>query len=346
MELDNPNFNLLKKVFQLGGPSIIKKNRIGLVEAISKMDMKMIDLILEDERSYQNTSKIIFLEKLNDIFTEFKTEDTNLLTYDGKCCSNECSNTHKKGVLFKGNISEREFNLIIEESEIGTINDIYNCNEFCTTNKDVKREAEEIQLDIYFDEKVDFKPSLKYTYINNKCIEAINQLKNNQNRLINKEEIAHWLNSYKSIRQEFKLPPIFYKTHSKFYKIYAQIKEVHKYLKLEEIAAKALEDFKGIDSLYEKQLLNWLVNNEDLYDSISGVDRYNDREETITSGNVKLYSDYEFYFRLEMIQNCIDFERVFVSYYYEKLDKYDTDAKERIEKNLSLKYHLQKRSLL
>ena len=93
---------LIQQLLELGDVTIIKRGVTSLFKAISRMDSKALELILEDNISYQDTTKTFFLEKLEEIFKEFKTEDDQLIPYEGKCNSNEYSNKNKKGISFVG----------------------------------------------------------------------------------------------------------------------------------------------------------------------------------------------------------------------------------------------------
>ena len=98
---------LIQQLAELGDVTIVNRGVTNLVNAISELDSKALKLILEDNVSYQDTTKTIFIEKLNEVFQEFKKEDDKLIAYQGKCNSNECSNNNKKGISFIGNKSGR-----------------------------------------------------------------------------------------------------------------------------------------------------------------------------------------------------------------------------------------------
>jgi len=112
------------------------------------MNSKALKLILEDNVSYQDTTKTIFLEKLNEVFKEFKKEDNKLIAYQGKCNSNECSNKNKNGFSFVGNKSGRYINFIIEENENGTVKDLYTCSVFCTDENVIAQDTEIQYLEV------------------------------------------------------------------------------------------------------------------------------------------------------------------------------------------------------
>ena len=66
---------LMQQLSELGDVTIVKRGVTSLVNAISEMDIKALELILEDNVSYQDTTKSIFIEKLDEVFNKFKKKD-------------------------------------------------------------------------------------------------------------------------------------------------------------------------------------------------------------------------------------------------------------------------------
>ncbi len=155
---------LIKQLAQLGDVTIVKRGTSSLINAISEMDIKALELILEDDVSYQDTSKTIFLQKLKTLFQDFQKEDNKLIAYQGKCNYKECSNTNKNGFCFMGNKSGRYINFIVDENENGSIKDICTCHDFCPNEKVIDKNKEKMSYFIFFDERVDFVLSPDYIY--------------------------------------------------------------------------------------------------------------------------------------------------------------------------------------
>ena len=150
-------------------------------------------------------------------------------------------------------------NLIIEQEDNGRIKDIYNCSNFCTDYNVIEEYKREITLGVFIDEKVDFKPNLRYSKLNASCIRAVNELKQFASTEMPKEEIIAWIKKHEVLFDSFRLPPIYYKEHSFFYNCYRQIFDIYEYINLEEKATYAIEEFEGTDTADELQLLKWLV---------------------------------------------------------------------------------------
>lgn len=97
---------------------------------IQEMDIEMVDLILENDKLYQDMPKSDFIERLYGIVDILKyNKSDKLIGYEGFCDSNNCTNSCKNGYAFKANNSKHILNLIFE-AENGIIQDIYECYEF------------------------------------------------------------------------------------------------------------------------------------------------------------------------------------------------------------------------
>lgn len=347
---------LVQQLAELGDVTIVKRGTSSLINAISEMDCKAIELILEDNVSYQDTTKSIFLQKLKEVFTDFQKEDNKLIPYEGKCNSDECTNKNKKGIAFVGNKSGRYINFIIEENENGYLKDIYRCSDFCTNKRVIDENKRQLSFTVYKDENVSFKPSKAYTFLNNKSISAVNELKQLNNTEFSKEQIITWIKDYEDIYNSMTWVNMFYKDHSPFYKYYQHIQKIYEFIKIEEEASFALEEFSSVNLNEEIQLLKWLVKFEHLQYNLILLHPNIVSEESINSGIINLHQDFKIYFKTEILKNCIGLEELFDQYYYEKLNKYTTQSQEEQENQIpfdddyertsSLKYHLQIRGII
>jgi hypothetical protein len=101
---------------------------------LQRLDIEMIDSILEPDRTYQDFEKPIFIHNLGIALDEFlQAGDTYLNCYPGKCNAEIC-NYKCKGFRFIGVHSGNYFNLIIDIKD-GVVHDIYECNEFKCVQK-------------------------------------------------------------------------------------------------------------------------------------------------------------------------------------------------------------------
>jgi hypothetical protein len=347
---------LIKHLTQLGDVTFVKRGTSSLINAVSEMDSKALELILEDDVNYQDTTKTIFLQKLKDVFTDFKKEDNKLIPYEGKCNSDDCTNKNKKGIAFVGNKSGRYINFIIEENENGSVKDMYTCSDFCTNENAVDENKKQLSFTVYKDENVDFNPTPAYNFLNNKSISAINELKRFNDAEISKEQIITWVIQYEGFYNSMSWVNMFYKDQSPFYNCYQHVSKIYQFIIIEEEASIAVEEFKSVNLNEEIQLLEWLVKFEHLKDKLILLHPTIVSEESINSGTILLYKNFTINFKTEILKNCIDLEELFDKYYYEKLNKYNTLSKEDQEKEMpfdedyedtsSLKYHLEIRGII
>lgn len=98
-----------------------------IIHEFQEMDVALLGILLNEELSYQNQPKAVFLEHLETLFDTFKNEgDTKLLLNPGHCkgCNKGCA-----GYQFIGNHSKLFTTFIFEETE-HDYKDIYYCARF------------------------------------------------------------------------------------------------------------------------------------------------------------------------------------------------------------------------
>lgn len=330
-----------------------KTKKEWILEGFQKMNWNMLDVLLDENLTYQGAKKEVFLEKINDMFSEFKESgDTFLSTHQGFCSSDQCPNKGCRGYSFVGNTSNKYISFIFEELN-DDIKDIYHCSGFSTDDSSVKREIR-TSINIDFDERADFKPSLDFLIKSQKCSLAYEALMCFKNVVISKEVYLEWLDKFYPLYKSFENPPIFYSDFNKFYWLYSSITGLKEYLQFHCLAKEALKEFKIIDNTSERQLLKWLVKYEktgmDLilfaYDGINF--EHPNKTEYFKVRDLKIsISDFK---------HIAKFKFLFDRYYWEMLEKYSTASKEEgtiyynkeIEMSdftSSLTYHLEQRGI-
>jgi hypothetical protein len=79
------------------------------------MDIAKLRLQLKDDYTYDETTKEIFLNKIESVFEAQKNlGDTELIIYKGACAGKKCDNCGKKGYRFIGNHSRSYIDLLFE----------------------------------------------------------------------------------------------------------------------------------------------------------------------------------------------------------------------------------------
>ncbi|MBL0261019.1 MAG: hypothetical protein IPQ10_08120 [Saprospiraceae bacterium] len=199
-----------------------------IIESFQKMDLNMLDILLDENRTYQDATKEVFLEKLNIVFSKLKNNgDTLLSTYEGFCNSDACHNKSCKGYSFVGNKSKKHIDLIFEELD-NDVKDICHCNGFKTYETFVETENL-IMIDVKNDEKADFKPSINFLIISQKCKLAYEELIHYQNKIIDKEVYLTWLAKHHSLYDSIIRFSSYYSEIDKFYWLYNRMEEMKEF---------------------------------------------------------------------------------------------------------------------
>ncbi|WP_026750669.1 hypothetical protein [Sediminibacterium sp. C3] len=109
----------------------LKTQQEGLVYYIRHLDIEMIDSLLDNDKTYQDFPKYLFVQKFGHALDRFiKAGDTHLNVYTGTCNSDLCSKGCG-GNRFIGNTSGLYMDLIIKVKQ-GTVLDVYECHQFST----------------------------------------------------------------------------------------------------------------------------------------------------------------------------------------------------------------------
>jgi len=346
---------LMQHLLQMGDVDIFNRKKETIVKAITEMDLVSLKLILDENLTYQDANKDVFLNKLKEIFDEFKKRKDILQSHSGKCGSKECSNYKKNGMLFCGKNSGKHFNLIIEEDENETVKDLYYCNAFkCNFEDKSNNTGKSLDIIVYEDEKANFKPSSHYNYVNTTSLKAISDLFNFKNKTISKNEIMDWLQEYSDFYGSMSIFNFRYKNEHKFYDFYYRAKVLNEYLILEEDCAKAMRLYDTLLEDNEMNLIKWLAEHEHLKDAM--ILFYPEYADEKTGELKKVIFNEELNISIDIVylKNCIRFQETIDTHYYVMFDKFKVEIEEKenftpfdedIEKHISLKYHLEQRNV-
>jgi hypothetical protein len=95
-----------------------------------KLDIEMINELLDGDRTYSDLEKPLFIHKLGNAFDQFLAAgDEHLFLYPGKCSSGLCDSCGCPGYAFVGNKSGLFMELVFKEEQ-GRVTDIYDCSDF------------------------------------------------------------------------------------------------------------------------------------------------------------------------------------------------------------------------
>ncbi|MEM8522293.1 hypothetical protein [Flavobacterium sp. PL12] len=152
--MDQVKIKLLKQLSSIGDVTFFTENKKYIITTqektplntqantvlhfFEKLDISMINSILDVSFTYQHFTKGDFIGKLDDAFNELlDAGDTYLTRHSGSCNSQSC-NFNCKGYSFIGNNSNNYFDLIFDIKE-GIVHDIYECSNFKCDEKNLKK---------------------------------------------------------------------------------------------------------------------------------------------------------------------------------------------------------------
>lgn len=234
-----------------------------IVEAFKSLDFDALQNILDDNRSYMDVSKDLFLSTLKQKINEYENLKSYESVVEGICthCNKGC-----KAYKFKAE-NLPSLPLYFEEKD-GKVIDIYLCNSLKEDNPD------EHDWDIYFsfyeEEKVDFNPSIEHLIILQRIEKAVQEFNNLEDLgLVPIEEVVHWYNKCKLLAKELELNNPFvrikYKAFEHINSLYGKVSNVVNNFRKNDLAKNALDKYHKINTENEKNLVKWLLENENNY---------------------------------------------------------------------------------
>ncbi|PZX60093.1 hypothetical protein [Hydrotalea sandarakina] len=332
---------------------MLEQKKQMLIESFEKMNVSMLSVLLDDDKTYQDVPKELFVQKLEAVFETFQQNgDTCLTAHAGTCYSDSCPNAGCRGYAFVGNATNNHISLIFKDSA-QEIEDIFHCGEFKTDDPFV-RTNQKIRLEVWADEMAAFEPSVDFLILLQQAEKAYETLIQYRDDIIDKSIYLPWISKYASLYEMVKLQ-IMYSGFHRFNQLYGSISSLNEFLPYSVEAQQALEAYAEIDVQNEQQLLHWLTTYEPLGDHFIGflydeIDlEHPEAKAYFTTGGLKISTADFKYIAL--------FKFYFDDYYWYKLDEYNTFTNEQLRNaynpddeisqyRSSLTYHLRKRNKL
>lgn len=326
-----------------------------LLKSFSEMNIDMLELLLDDSKTYNDASKETILIKLRELFDEFKEEkDTMLIPFAGKCDSEDCPNKGCKGYTFIGNHSKKHTDFIIEETETDW-KDFYHCATFKANDPSVEM-GDDISFCIRRDEEADFKPSIDYLIKAQDCEKAMGEILKDELNCLDKEDYVYWLEKHEELFNSLSYPYTIYSRVELFWDIYYELKSLSSVLKFMNEAGEAVNAYSLFSKENEDLLLRWLVNYEELGQELYIITDTFDDDEEMKTGFVSLTRHYNLKIKVNDYSNGIALGKIFHEHYWKMVEKYQTktledntainpNSEEWKEYN-SLRYHLKKREMI
>ena len=320
------------------------------------MDISNLQRCLKDEYSYQDTTKEIFLNKVESIFKAYKnSNDIELIVYEGKCAGRMCDNCGKKGYRFVGNKSKNYFDLLFE-TEGDDIKDIYHCEQFKIFER-IEDLGTRATIEIDLDDQVTFDKTPEYWSKVYAADDAWKEIITTPPRLIDFNDLCYWVDKHSitdSLIGSFDMFEGIMKW-SAFSSLYADLKEVRSYI-TNHIEELELANHQANQIQTEQDLIDWLVKYEDIHGEASTIIKYCFVK---INGNFRLYIKNPILFNDPVFDATLCFMKYFQDHFDDVFQKYSTytDVENSILYNtagrradgvaiFSLKYHLANRKAL
>lgn len=333
----------------------MKKSKIELItESFEKMDVGMLDILLSNDYTYEDTTKEIFLEKINNIFETFKEKgDIKLESHRGYCKSKNCTNAGCTGYSFIGSHSRNFLDMIFLQ-DADDVKDMFQCNEFRIYKKSIKK-GEYINLDIKNDEKANFEPSIDFLIQRQNCQLALEEIHAQSNTILDIDTILEWMEKHHNLFNSLTIFDNNYTFLSEFYSTYASLQDLNDFLKLDYISKKAFKEFQQIDVNIEMEVLKWLIKYQakglalTLFLYKEAFDPFQKQSEYLMVDNLKIATT--------IIEDIAKFKFQFDKYYWPMLQKYNTFSEKESNQYVKedskmvdyisdLTFHIKKRGIL
>lgn len=241
-----------------------------VLQGFSQMDLELLYDLLEEECTYSDFPKGVFLQQLGVVFEEFKLRDPNLQLqiYRGGCCSRICAHRlGNDGFRFfglEGDHLDLRFILQNEENGDVSIHDIYACSRLIS-NEVGPKIGKALLLWFYEDDKYDIALSPNLLVSRTLAVNAEeNWHQNLQTKTVTLSEIKNWVMIHESIYLEitaFEGAFVGRWKWDEFLKVYDDLKI---FLSFCDEFTPEIEVFRAHQKvpIQESNLLNWILNLE------------------------------------------------------------------------------------
>ena len=294
-----------------------------VLQQIADMNIDRLDIILSDDRTYNEANKEVFLQKLEEVFKQFKEAgNSKLIACSGVCGNEDCTNQGCKGYSFVGDVSNDCLGLIIEE-ENGVVTDIFHCL-FMMPDNGSWELLKQKYYTVYTDEKAQFTPDVDYSIMMQRCEEALIDLKESYNNRLSIEDSLYWSEKYAELKEDTFSYLGYGGCINKFRNTHFEIERITNYIDKENEAAESFVDFNRIDQNNETELLTWLAKYETFGLEVEGFCYNNAFEypENIKNGFIPLVENSEISVLVNDYKGLLNFVTAFKKHYWYYLDLY------------------------
>ena len=278
-----------------------------IVKYITEMNVDVLSLILENNKSFMNLFTDDFLFKLQEIFSGFKKQNITEFSKVLYGISEEDSETRGiEGCKFITS-DKKSLTLLFEEYDNEVI-EIYNCDKFRTYQDD--EDTESFHISIFLDERTDFIPTFEYIILTNKIEDLCIQYGKFRNKITPIENANIWYESAKHIYDSINL---FKYIRYKFYYDYSCLVVANMFINFvvenKSVSSLALKEYNKIDIKNKVEVTNWLLK----YKYVRSI-----RTEYFEKFNKGSYNSFVRYkeddsiiFDCSNFESCFEFDKIY-----------------------------------
>lgn len=319
-----------------------------ILESFCNMNTSMLEVLLDDAKTYQDTSKELFIERVNEAFEFLKKEgNTKLNIFKGHCNSADCPNKDCNGYSFVGNEAPYHLDLIFTESQ-NDIEDIYHCNEFFC--EDVNEPVyDTVEVCVGEDEKINFIPTTEYYAKKQQIEKALSEI--DTHTILHKDIYLPWLEKHEELYRSINYREQYYATHNKFTGLHTILSSFKDIVEVEDWCKISVTTYYDVVMDKEMSVLKWLVHHETFYFDCLLYNLFNidcNHDDFIDYNGIKA--------TVHDFKNVIEFYKMYKPKYDEMMEKYKTYTDEEYKKLLRenkfpqdyffLSYHLKQRGIM
>ncbi len=284
------------------------------------MNIDAINLILDDNRSYFDAPKDLFIETLNKQFEYQKFQGVSQFEKVEKGICQKCFvGCFGYSFLTKNN---DYLDIIIEEEE-GRIIDLTQCTKFKNDVEVLKNK----QIYLYFkkDLRTSYLPSTMHLAQQTGIDKAEDEFKGFENKIITLKDLEFWNEKWATLFDSVKYMNLDHYFVCSFVSTYYNVKSVLLLRDEKEFCKLAMLEFNSLNTANEKEIINWLIEfkeNKLLFETGFELTKnwkkthlltYKNSEDFINEG-LKFYENI--IIDVEDYLDSVEFSQVYTKYYF------------------------------
>jgi hypothetical protein len=238
-------------------------HKTALLKAIQTMDLNLLEICLDDKRTYSDLSKEDFIKIVASYFEKMKSGGDVELDKIGMKCNHCYLNTN--GFVFCGKNSKQHFSFLFQENKDEVI-DLFDCTNYCSEEK--LEGFNGIDEYIWEDMKKYFVPDERYIHRMQPCKNAIAEVRLliEQKKVLSLEDCQRIQKNYEEMFEAINIAYIKYSFEKDFWE---EVKALETAIKLNEfnpVSKIAMDELNEVALADEEKLVDWLSEYNHLYD--------------------------------------------------------------------------------